>query len=241
MKAIILAAGRGSRMNMLTINKPKCMIKLKNKPLLHYQIEALQSAGIKDIGIVCGYKKEKITHHAITKKFENTMWESSNMVRSLMSATAWLEHDTCIISYSDIFYDTHAVNLLIAADAAITITYDSNFKKLWSLRFDQPLSDLETFQINSASILTDIGNRAKSWEEVQGQYMGLLKFNPRGWRIAISALNSFDEQQVNCLDLTGLLKHLVHSHEKIQAIPFSGIWGEVDHPSDLALYETWNW
>ena len=60
MKALILAAGRGSRMNHLTDEIPKCLVKLKGKTLLEYQLEIIRKSEIKEIGIVTGYKKEKL-------------------------------------------------------------------------------------------------------------------------------------------------------------------------------------
>ena len=62
MKAIILAAGRGSRMKHLTDEKPKCLAKLGGKLLIEWQLEALSAAGINEIAIVTGYKKELLSH-----------------------------------------------------------------------------------------------------------------------------------------------------------------------------------
>ncbi|OGT35023.1 MAG: hypothetical protein A3F11_07395 [Gammaproteobacteria bacterium RIFCSPHIGHO2_12_FULL_37_14] len=239
MKGIILAAGRGSRMHELTQDKPKCMVKLKNKPLLDYQVAALKFADINEIGIVCGYQKEKIFNQHITRRFENRRWEHSNMVRSLIAASEWLKNDTCMVSYSDIFYEPLAIPLLMTAKTSIAILYDSNFKTLWSQRFTRPLSDLETFRVDSLHILQDIGSRAQTIDEIQGQYMGLLKFTPEGWQTVNLLLKTLDEHQVDNLDMTGLLKHLLLTDIKIQALPFSGTWGEVDSPTDLTLYETW--
>ena len=52
MKAIILAAGRGSRMKLLTDEIPKCLVKLRGKSLLDWQLSALRAAGITDIALV---------------------------------------------------------------------------------------------------------------------------------------------------------------------------------------------
>lgn len=239
MRAIILAAGRGSRMEHYTEQLPKCMVQLNNRPLLDYQVQAIRSAGIQQIGIVCGYAKEKINHNDITHKFENPIWQTSNMVRSLLSASQWLQEEDCIVSYSDIFYDLEAVRSLMCCADNIVITYDSNFLKLWSKRFSNPLSDLETFQLDKDNNLKEIGSRANSLEEIQGQYMGLLKFTPEGWREVLSLLLEFNNEQINKLDMTSLLKLLLKAQIKIHAVPFSGKWGEVDHPSDLVLYESW--
>ena len=60
MKAVILAAGEGQRLRPFTANKPKVMIKVANKPILEYVVEALRDAGIRDIVMVVGYKRRKI-------------------------------------------------------------------------------------------------------------------------------------------------------------------------------------
>ena len=62
MKAIIIAAGIGSRLNPLTNDKPKCMLQYKGKVLLQHQIDALRGAGIDRIVVIKGYKKEVINY-----------------------------------------------------------------------------------------------------------------------------------------------------------------------------------
>ena len=58
MKAIILAAGRGSRMKNLTDDRPKCLVELRGKALLDWQLAALREAGIEQAAIVTGYRRE---------------------------------------------------------------------------------------------------------------------------------------------------------------------------------------
>jgi NDP-sugar pyrophosphorylase family protein len=60
MKAVILAAGEGSRLKPFTATRPKVMIPVGNKPILEYVVNALQISGITDLIIVVGYKREKI-------------------------------------------------------------------------------------------------------------------------------------------------------------------------------------
>ncbi|MGM0405360.1 MAG: bifunctional sugar-1-phosphate nucleotidylyltransferase/acetyltransferase [Thermoplasmatota archaeon] len=63
MKAVILAAGEGTRLRPFTVSEPKVMIPVANKPIMEYVIEALVDNGITDIVIIIGYKKEKILTH----------------------------------------------------------------------------------------------------------------------------------------------------------------------------------
>ena len=102
MKAIILAAGKGTRLTPFTDNFPKGMIKLFNKTLIEMQIENFQMCGITDITIVTGYKSEKISFPKI-KIIKNEFFDSTNMNESLFCAKEEL-NDSVIISYSDIIF-----------------------------------------------------------------------------------------------------------------------------------------
>lgn len=62
-QAVILAAGEGTRLRPFTVNKPKVMLSVAGKPILGYVIEALTSAGIRNIIVVAGYRKEKIFNY----------------------------------------------------------------------------------------------------------------------------------------------------------------------------------
>ncbi|HTY89770.1 MAG TPA: bifunctional sugar-1-phosphate nucleotidylyltransferase/acetyltransferase [Methanocella sp.] len=63
MRAVILAAGEGTRMRPLTENKPKVMLPIANKPMLEYIIGEVYAAGIRDITLVVGYKKESVEEY----------------------------------------------------------------------------------------------------------------------------------------------------------------------------------
>ena len=91
MKAIILAAGRGSRMRNIDEN-PKCLVLLRGKSLLDWQLEALRGAGIKQISIVTGYKRELLLDKGL-KEFNNNRWMLTNMVRSLMCADSLVKQN----------------------------------------------------------------------------------------------------------------------------------------------------
>ena len=88
-RAIILAAGRGSRMKEMTAEKPKCLTMLYGRPLLEHQLSALRSAGITDIAVVTGYMREALTSYDLVE-FHNSRWAETNMVASLCCAREWL-------------------------------------------------------------------------------------------------------------------------------------------------------
>src|SRR5215213_9871963 len=80
-KAIILAAGQGTRLGALTANCPKCMIELWGRPLLHHQIDALRGCGVEDITIVGGYQVEKLAPQGCRVRV-NPDFATTNMVHT---------------------------------------------------------------------------------------------------------------------------------------------------------------
>ena len=236
MKGIILAAGRGSRMGERTKELPKGMTQLYGKTLIEHQMEKMKEAGLNSIAVVRGYKAEKIDFAGL-EFFDNLRWNESNMVRSLTCAADALASETCIISYSDIYYHAEAISLLMNCEADIAITYNTNWYSLWSERFENPLDDAETFEIDEHHIVREIGKRAKDLSQIQGQYMGLLRFTPAGWKKIKAYLDQVGDQAVDKLDMTSLLSALIEQGIEIVGIPYDGVWLEIDSESDLKLYE----
>jgi L-glutamine-phosphate cytidylyltransferase len=235
MKAIILAAGRGSRMGPLTEDAPKCLVPLAGRPLLAWQVDALQGAGISQIGVVCGYRADLLADRGLTTFF-NPRWADTNMVMTLTHAAEWLRQGPVVVSYSDIFYPTAAVTALMAAKGEIALTYDPDWLTLWSQRFSDPLSDAETFRMEGPRVI-EIGRRTTSLDDIRGQYMGLLKFEVSGWAAVEAYLKSLSSERRDRLDMTSLLAGLINSGQVIEGVAVEGQWGEVDSAEDLALCE----
>lgn len=237
MKAIILAAGRGSRMKSLTDERPKCLVELRGKPLLEWQLEALRAAGISDIAVVTGYKRELLAERGLSE-FHNPRWAETNMVSSLACAESWLQGEPCIVSYSDIFYSPVAVQSLINSDATLAVTYDPNWLQLWTERFGDPLLDAETFRLSATRTLAEIGNKPQSVDDVQGQYMGLLRFTPEGWSEVVRLRAELSPQQRDSMHMTNTLQRVIDAGRvPIEAVAYTGEWGEVDSSEDLSVYQ----
>ena len=238
MKAIILAAGRGSRMKDLTEERPKCLVEVRGKTLLDWQLEALRAAGINEIAIVTGYRRELLAKRSLVE-FHNLRWDETNMVSSLACAHEWLQAEPCIVSYSDIFYSAEAVKSLIEIQVALAVTYDPNWLKLWTQRFEDPLLDAETFRLNSDRTIAEIGKKPIFVEEVQGQYMGLLRFTPAGWTEVLRIRAGLTPAECDKMHMTGTLQKVIEvGRTPIVAVPYIGEWGEVDSAEDLAAYHS---
>jgi choline kinase len=236
MRAVILAAGRGSRMGAIGEGRPKCLVELADKPLIRRQIEALRGGGISTIGIVRGYLGNMVNVEDVTY-FENPRWAETNMVMSLAAAASWLQSDSVVISYADIFYGRDIVRDLAVSSGDLVVAYDRGWRSLWTRRFADPLSDAETFRIDARGDLIDIGRRTTQIEDIEGQYMGLLKFTPQAWRAVEALLASVDTKTRDRMDMTTLLRTLLESSFSIKTVGLAGQWGEIDSSGDLELYE----
>ncbi len=236
MRALILAAGRGSRMGKFGDARPKCLVELAGKPLIERQVAALRRGGADTVGVVRGYRAEMVEFPGV-EYFENRRWAETNMVMSLAAAAEWLAAGPVIVSYADIFYRQQLVRALAAAPGDLVITYDRAWWRLWSRRFDDPLADAETFRTDAAGRLVEIGNKTRNIDEITGQYMGLLKFTPRAWQEVAAVLETLDPASRDRLDVTSLLRRLISSGFPIATLGTDGQWGEVDNPTDFELYQ----
>jgi choline kinase len=237
MRGVILAAGRGSRLGHLTDDRPKCLVEIAGKALIERQVAALRRGGVEEIAVVRGYRAAMIDLPGLCY-FANERWAETNMVMSLVAAAPWLHAGPAIVSYADIFYRSELVRGLAGAPGELAIAYDRAWRRLWTRRFADPLGDAETFRMDAAGRLLEIGGKTARMEEIEGQYMGLLRFTPAAWRAVEALLGTLAAPVRDRLDVTGLLRRLLAQGETIGTVGTDGQWGEIDNPEDVALYES---
>lgn len=245
MRVIILAAGQGTRLRPFTNEKPKCMVELHGKPLLHHQLTQIKKCNIdiNSIAIVGGYLSDRINSECINI-FENKNYESSNMVHTLFCAQEFMSfEEDLIISYGDIVYDSSVLDKLIKADGDVVVSADLDWYKLWKERMENPLEDAETFKITENNKILELGKRPVSIDEVQAQYIGLVK-------VSSSKVNDFikfyelmnktkiyDGQSFNNMYFTSFLQCLIDSGWNVVADLINNKWIEVDSVDDLKSYQ----
>ena len=235
MRAIILAAGRGSRLGVLTEEKPKALVEFNGRSLIDRATASLHEGGVTEIGIVTGYRGEMLKSFA-DRTFINPNWNTTGIFESLTAAISWLSEAPCIVSYGDIFYSPKVISGLIKAQADIAVSYDVNAVSLWSQRFGDPLLDLERFKMNGDNISV-IGGRGTALEEIEGQYMGTFKLTPTIWDKLLQVRNGLPVETRSGVDMTSLFAALIGAGCQIAGIANVLPWGEIDTPSDIRLYE----
>ena len=242
MKVIILAAGSGNRLKPYTNDKPKCMVELLGKPILKYQVETLNALGLDDILVVGGYHIEKIKGFKF-KIIKNEQYDCTNMVSSLFCAEDFINrNEDLIISYSDIIFEKEVLKNLLKSNAPIAISVDKNWSNLWQTRMENPLDDAETLKIKDEIYVRELGKKPKNIQEIEGQYMGLIKIRSdfisefcNTWH-SLDKKDTYDGQDFKNMYMTSFLQVFINRGIKVEAAFTNGGWLEIDTKDDLELY-----
>jgi L-glutamine-phosphate cytidylyltransferase len=236
-KVILLVAGEGKRLRPYTLDRPKCMVEIKSVSLIDRQLAVLKSEGLDNIVMIGGYKSEMLKKYGIKLK-NNPRYYETNMVWTLFSAEEELEGDV-IISYGDIVYSREILQSLLNSTADIAVTIDKEWESYWRARNEDPLDDAETLKLRKDGTISEIGQIPKSLDEIEGQYMGLMKFSAKGvkkikniFHIAISNGRLMGKDVENAY-MTDLLQAVINSNFLVHGVPVFGGWIEVDTVDDL--------
>ena len=155
----------------------KGMVLFRKKTLLQYGIEAMYHNNITNICIVRGYLKEAINFPEV-RYYDNIRFDKTNMVATLFCSVVEF-NDDLLISYADIVYNPEIVKKLSSSTADISVVIDLEWQKLWELRMENPLTDAETLKLDDNNHIVELGKQATSYEDIQGQYIGLIKFSKK--------------------------------------------------------------
>ena len=239
-KALIIAAGLGSRLKKHTENIPKCMLDFGGKTLLQRQLDSYRKCGIRDVSLIRGYKKEKINYKGI-KYFENKDYKNNNILNSIFYAEEAI-NGNIIISYSDILFDSSVVQRTLESDHDISVTVDIDWRGYYVGRKDHPISEAENVIFNSNNEVQKIGKINTGSEEVHGEFIGMIKLSNRGteifkehfhrlkkiyWNKPFQRASTFQKAY-----LTDFIQELVDIGTKVHCVIIESGWKEIDTVED---------
>ena len=239
-KALIIAAGLGSRLKKYTENLPKCMLDFGGKTLLERQLDAYKKNGIKDISLIRGYKKEKINYKGI-RYFENPDYKNNNILNSIFYGEDVI-NGNIIISYSDILFDPIVVKRTLETDHDISVVVDIDWRGYYVGRKDHPISEAENVIFNSNNEVEKIGKINTGKEEVHGEFIGMIKLSNRGADLFKQHFNRLKKiywnkpfQRAKIFQkayLTDLIQELVDIGVKVHCVIIESGWKEIDTVED---------
>jgi choline kinase len=236
LNSLILAAGRGSRLGGLTVERPKPLTKLGGITLIERALAVFEEAKLPLPELVVGYRAECL-EFLNRPMIANHEWSETGIFWSLSRASRQLAEDETIIAYGDIFFGAKDLARLANAQGDIVVTYDPNALELWSRRFASPLDDLERFTIGANGNCSAIGGRLRADESIDGQFTGLFKLSPEGWKRISEVVDRELAAVHRTADITSVLALCLRNGVTVKTLPLEQAWGEVDTSSDIELYE----
>jgi len=244
MKAIIIAAGMGIRLNPLTNDKPKCMLELKGKTILQHQLDAFRASGITDISVVKGYKKEVINYPGL-KYYINDNYKNNNTLTSLFYAEDEMDEDF-VFSYSDIIYKPEIVEKLLKSKGDISLIVDVDWKKQYEGRTMHPTDEAELVIVENDKIIKIA--KFMNPDVAHGEFIGLAKFTKKGaeilkrnykrclenrWCGYQKNQRFHDAISIEKAYFTDMVQELIDRGYPIENVDIKGGWWEIDTFQDF--------
>jgi UDP-N-acetylglucosamine diphosphorylase / glucose-1-phosphate thymidylyltransferase / UDP-N-acetylgalactosamine diphosphorylase / glucosamine-1-phosphate N-acetyltransferase / galactosamine-1-phosphate N-acetyltransferase len=228
-KAVVLAAGRGTRMRELTADFPKPMIEVRGKPVLQHIVEGLRDAGVRKFVIVVGYHAEAVRNffgdgqphnveiEYVTQTVQDGTGRVVNLARSLVGDSPF------ILSYGDILISPEnykrVVDLPDECEGIITVTRGEDVSKGGAVF------------VNEQMELVDLREKPKPGEPTSPWYnAGLYAFRPSIFDF-IARLKPSPRGEY---ELTDAIRDLAHSGKKVKTVELVGEWADVRDPEILA-------
>lgn len=244
MKAIILAAGQGTRLKKYTQDLPKGMLEFQGKTIIQRQIDLYRKCGIEDIIVVRGFAGEKIRYEGV-KYYTNRDYANTNMVESLLAAREEFTEDV-ILSYSDILFNEDMLRTMMETSGDFLVAVDKDWKEYWQARYGKVDFDTESMSIDQYDCITSLGLENPPLESIDARYVGLLKFSRRGLEVIERVMEKAytlgedtpwqqSGKPVRKAYMTDLLQALIEEKEQVKAVSFRHGWIEFDTNED---YET---
>lgn len=228
--AIILAAGRGTRLGHHTRHLPKALVRVAGRSLLDWHLHALADCGITSVAVVGGYRCRQLARPGV-ELIEAPHWSESGPLASLVAARPAQRSSDFVVLYGDCPHHASNIRALLARRADVAIAGDRDWRDLWQERHAEPLLDAETYRAD-AGWLREIGSKPESLEEIDAQFAGLLYFSQSGWAKAAQVAAA---SQPVPNDMTALLAAMLSAGHAIADVPIHGRWCEVDTADDLHL------
>lgn len=227
-KAVLLAAGRGTRMRELTDELPKPMIAVRGRPILEHIIEGLRAAGVTDICIIVGYRADVVrdffgdgSSRGIRISYETQVVQDGTG-RVVDLARAFCGSDPFILSYGDI---------LIQPSNYLRLAAPGADEALVSVKRNEDVSQGGAVFIDDAWRLTDLREKPKPGEPTSPWYnAGVYAFRPS----IFEHTARLERSPRGEYELTDAIRALAQSTGAVRAIELEGEWADVRDPEVLA-------
>lgn len=234
-RALVLAASRGG-LDDLTQDRPKCMIDVRGQSLLQRLVWTMADSGIRNVGVVCGYRKDAVTVKGVSI-IDNDRYAETGELYSLACARERLDGETIVV-YGDVLFRQYILDALMTDKGDIVLAVDAlkqfdnaseHYRDL--VAADRPFSGsyLDEEPVHLRAMAADLPRG-----DINGEWMGLARLSARGASLVRDEIAAMEaEGLLEKADLPLLFTHLAKKHPVIVHY-FTGHWLDVDTLQDLA-------
>ena len=228
-KAVLLAAGRGTRMRELTADLPKPMVEVRGKPVLQHIVEGLRDAGVRRFLIIVGYRAEAVqnffgdgSRYKIDIQYA-TQLAQDGTGRVVDLSRNFVADSSLVLAYGDILVEPanykRIVNLPDDVEGLISVTRGEDVSKGGAVFLNERME------------LVDLREKSKPDEATSPWYnAGLYAFRPSIFQFTAKLKPSPRGEY----ELTDAIRELAQSGKKVQALELAGEWADVRDPEILA-------
>ncbi len=239
-QAILLGAGRGSRLDPMRGDGPKWMLEVAGQSLAQHLVNALHSCDVTDVLLVRGALGGSVLTPSVAYR---EALDTRNMLETLYSVREEVRGDV-IVGYCDLILEPRLISAALSSPGSAAVVVDRQWRSLFSLRADDPLSIAESCSLCGDGF-KEIGQPLQPGQTPEAQYIGLMRFTGaifhqlmalyellavehggRPWRNARTFEGAF---------FTDFLQEANERAIALTAVPVHGGWLEFDTPRDLAV------
>lgn len=230
--AVLLAAGRGTRMRELTDDLPKPMIEVQGKPILQHIVDGLKNAGIQRVLIIVGYKEEVVRNHfkdgshlGLSVSYERQVVQDGTG-RVVELAREFAGEAPFILSYGDILVDPANYKRLAAignAEALVSVK-----------RNEAEMSKGGCVVVNERFELVDLIEKPEGRAPSPWYNAGVYAFRPS----IFSHTAKLQRSPRGEFELTDAIRTLARESQNVRALELQGEWADVRDPEILAELNT---
>lgn len=246
MKAVILAAGKGTRMRELTTEMPKPMLKVQGKPILEWIIEGLMTAGISEFCIITGYRAEVVESYFL----DGSRWNASihysrqevqdGTGKAPELAKAFVADDSFVLTYGDILVKPDSYQRMVARFG------ESRFSGLVTVTPGEDVSKGGLNFFDSEFCLKRIVEKPDAAQVRQFEADGLLKPGDPIWYnagiylfrpVLFDFTARLEKSPRGEYELPDAINQMLAAGHRIAGLPIVGRWVDVRDPEVLAALE----
>lgn len=227
-RAAILAAGRGSRMGVITQHVPKPMLPVAGKPILEHIIERLAAAGIHEFCVIVGYGRQHIESH-----FKNSPHALQLLVQDPVDGTgsaallarSFTGEEPFLLTFGDILCDPSEYTRCVA----VLENHPATAAVLAVKEVEDPWQGAAVYEL-AGRVSRIVEKPAKGTSVTRWNSAGFYAFRP----VVFSYLQRLEKSPRGEYELTSALDLMLADRLELRISPVSGSWRDVGRPEDLA-------